>query len=345
MKLLKLNIGDTLVFDHSDYTDYGIVYAVSENGQKAHAAFVDDGGGEDCLWLMEVQITKKGIETSEGGYDVTLDKDLLDRAKAGSDMEFRLVSLMKDAASTPDYVSLFLDDNMNKDDELSVLHDVIDTLRNGNEKFREVYDLMADDCEFNVIVSEKQKDAFAKDLKELVTKYNANCPALRKMMPVTERIKTFEDACMELGPIHKLCVEFNGIRQAMDAGVLSKDIVAYFKLRIIAAALNEGWEPQFTTDEYRWYPWFTLWTEEELKGKSEQWKKDRALWLFGGSSCNGADCGLASADSYNAWSYSNSYVSARLAVKSEELAVYFGKQFISIWADYVGPFNRKEAEK
>ena len=337
MRLLKLNIGDTLVFDHSDYTDYGIVYAVSENGQKAHAAFVDDGGGEDCLWLMEVQITKNGIETSEGGYDVTLDKDLLDRAKAGSDMEFRLVSLLKDAASTPDYVSLFLDDNMNKDDELSVLHDVIDTLCNGNEKFREVYDLMADDCEFNVIVSEKQKDAFAQELKELVTKYNANCPALRKMMPVTERIKTFEDACMETNVDIEL---FKNDADGWDA-----DIVAYMKLRIIAEALNEGWKPQFTTDEYRWYPWFTFWTEEELKEKSEQWKKDHALWLFGGNSYLGANCGLASASSSSAWSHSNSGLSARLAVKSEELAVYFGKQFISIWADYVGPFNRKEAEK
>ena len=340
MKLLKLNIGDTLVFDHSDYTDYGIVYAVSENGQKAHAAFVDDGGGEDCLWLMEVQITKNGIETSEGGYDVTLDKDLLDRAKAGSDMEFRLVSLLKDAASTPDYVSLFLDDNMNKDDELSVLHDVIETLCNGNEKFREVYDSMADDCEFNVIVSEKQKDAFAKELKELVTKYNANCPALRKMMPVTERIKTFEDALRELGTPEK---EINGFFEKYES--LGKDVVAYLKLRVIAEALNEGWKPKFTTDEVRWYPWFTLWTEEELKGKSEQWKKDRVLWLSGGHSNYGALCGLAFANSSDAWSSSYSLFSARLAVKSEELAVYFGKQFISIWADYVGPFNRKEAEK
>lgn len=336
MKLLKLNIGDTLVFDHSDYTDYGIVYAVSENGQKAHAAFVDDGGGEDCLWLMEVQITKKGIETSEGGYDVTLDKDLLDRAKEGSDMEFRLVSLMKDAASTPDYVSLFLDDNMDKDDELSVLHDVIDTLRNGNEKFREVYDLIADDCEFNVIVSEKQKDAFAKDLKELVTKYNANCPALRKMMPVTERIKTFEDACIETNVDIKL---FKNDADGWDA-----DIVAYMKLRIIAEALNEGWKPQYTKEECRWYPWFTFWPEEELKEKSEQWKKDHALWLFGGSSINGAYCGIAATYSNNAGSFSNSYLSARLAVKSEELAVYFGKQFISIWADYV-LFNRKDSKK
>ena len=37
------------------------------------------------------------------------------------------------------------------------------------------------------------------------------------------------------------------------------------------------------------------------------------LWLFGGYSDNGSYCGLASALSYNAWSYSNSAVSVRLA--------------------------------
>lgn len=39
------------------------------------------------------------------------------------------------------------------------------------------------------------------------------------------------------------------------------------------------------------------------------------------------------------WSHSSAYFSARLAVKSEELAIYFGKQFIDIWANYVGPFG------
>ena len=37
------------------------------------------------------------------------------------------------------------------------------------------------------------------------------------------------------------------------------------------------------------------------------------LWLFGGPSSSGAHCGLASAHSYSAWSYSSSYLSARLA--------------------------------
>lgn len=166
--------------------------------------------------------------------------------------------------------------------------------------------------------------------------------------PVMERIKTFEDACKELA---KRAESNEGIAllladyESNADNIKTKGTLAYMKLCIIAAALNEGWEPQFTEDEYRWFPWFTLWTEEELKDKSEQWKKDHSLWIWGGSSGSGSNCGLASAASSSAWSLSHSYRSARLAVKSEELADYFGKQFIEIWADYVGPFNRKESEE
>ena len=149
--------------------------------------------------------------------------------------------------------------------------------------------------------------------------------------PVTERIKTFEDA-----------VKATGMTLPFDNNQLScfpKDVVAYMKLRIIAAALNELHEatleefPKFTTDEYRYYPWFYLYTQEEIDEMDEEKKK--SLWLFGGTSSSGANCGLASADSALAWSYSHALVSARLAVKTEELAVYFGKQFIDIWTDYI----------
>ena len=37
------------------------------------------------------------------------------------------------------------------------------------------------------------------------------------------------------------------------------------------------------------------------------------LWLFGGNSNNGANCGLAVAYSNDAWSNSDAHVSARLA--------------------------------
>lgn len=150
---------------------------------------------------------------------------------------------------------------------------------------------------------------------------------------VIERIKTFENAMEELGEDNTFVKEYWAVVNVEIE--LSADIMAFLKLRIIAAALNEGWIPQFTDEEVRWYPWFTLWTKEELADKSEEWKKDRALWLFGGRSNFGASCGLASATSSFAWSGSDANFSARLAVKNEELAVYFGKQFISIWADYV----------
>ena len=151
--------------------------------------------------------------------------------------------------------------------------------------------------------------------------------------PVTERIKTFHDAYCELGNEHPFVISYE--KYVNTASGEEADVIAYLKLRIIAAALNEGWEPKFTEDETRYYPWFTLWTEEELAQKSEEWKKEHSLWLFGGYSSDGSACGLAVSNSYDAWSNSAAYISARLAVKSKELAVYFGKQFIEIWADYV----------
>lgn len=151
--------------------------------------------------------------------------------------------------------------------------------------------------------------------------------------PVTERIKTFHDAYCELGNEHPFVISYE--KYVNTASGEEADVIAYLKLRIIAAALNEGWEPKFTEDETRYYPWFTLWTEEELAQKSEEWKKEHSLWLFGGDSYYGSACGLAYSHSALAWSSSYAGISARLAVKSEELAVYFGKQFIEIWADYV----------
>ena len=150
---------------------------------------------------------------------------------------------------------------------------------------------------------------------------------------IKERVKTFEDAYEELGEEHPLVKEYWGVVNVnLD---ITQDLIAYLKLRIISAALNEGWKPQYTKEEARWFPWFHLWTEKELKDKSDEWKTDNKLWLFGGSSNSASYCGLADAASSAAWSDSLAYSSARLAVKSKELATYFGKQFIDIWADFL----------
>lgn len=170
--------------------------------------------------------------------------------------------------------------------------------------------------------------ALLPELKETEAQTAAN-------RPITERVKTFEDACRELGEDHPFVLAYQNTNlRDPEVAEENRDILAYMKLRIIAAALNEGWEPQFTEDEWRWYPWFTLWTEEELSEKSDEWKADRHLISTGDYSGDWA--GFAFAISSLAPSAADALpgIGSRLCFKSEAIATYCGKQFISLWADF-----------
>lgn len=154
-----------------------------------------------------------------------------------------------------------------------------------------------------------------------------------KPKDIMERVKTFEDACRELGEDHPFVRSYNGYANNIhENNKNDTDILAYLKLRIICAALNEGWEPQFTEDEWRYYPWFTLWTEDELSEKLDEWKTDRHLISTGEYQTDYA--GLVFADSNDAPSDASADFGSRLYLKSDTLAVYCGKQFINIWADF-----------
>lgn len=146
--------------------------------------------------------------------------------------------------------------------------------------------------------------------------------------PITERVKTFNDACHELGEYNHFVEQYRAIEENANFTSDGHDIYTYLKLRIIAAALNEGWEPQFIEGEQRWYPWFALWTKEELIEKSEEWRIDRQPILIGDYSGD-----------FAAFSFERSFPAApeinpRLCFKSEALAAYCGKQFTKLWADF-----------
>lgn len=155
--------------------------------------------------------------------------------------------------------------------------------------------------------------------------------------PVTERIKTFEDACNELGRMAEkgddTAANLLSDYDSNCNNILVKQTLATMKLSIIAHALNEGWQPQFTKEEYRYYTLFYIYTQEEIDNMDEEKKKK--LWRFRVYSINGSDCVLAYANSHCTWSNELPSFSVRIAVKSKELAEYFGNQFIDIWADYV----------
>lgn len=120
---------------------------------------------------------------------------------------------------------------------------------------------------------------------------------------ITERIKTFDDAFRALGAKHPLVQEFvNKISYNS-----SSDLEAYMMLRIICAALNEGWEADYRNpNQEKWFPWF--------------------IYKYGGIVCVYA-C--------YAGSYSSTGGGVRLALRTKELAEYCGKQFIDIWADFL----------
>lgn len=143
---------------------------------------------------------------------------------------------------------------------------------------------------------------------------------------VRKRIKTFEDACHEIG------IDAEAWNRDKISLGLEPDVLAFLKLRIIVKALNEGWEPQFTEDECRYYPWLILYTGEEYNKLDEE-EKSRVVcrsyslaYALGGVSFANANIGSSSA---------NASIGVRLAFKTSELAAYCGRQFLDIWADFV----------
>ena len=123
---------------------------------------------------------------------------------------------------------------------------------------------------------------------------------------IRERVKTFEDACYKLGEEHQYVKAYREWMRVSFAEC--EDVMAYLKLRIICAALNEGWFPRYTGGEKGWSPYFIIET--------------------------GTD-GLFCSYSLSAPSDADAIVGSRLCLKNEALATYCGKQFIDIWKDYL----------
>ena len=146
-----------------------------------------------------------------------------------------------------------------------------------------------------------------------------------KPVDVKERIKTFADAAKAVG------IEDP---EEWESGYsdVEPDILAYFKLRIITKALNEGWEPKFIPGEYRWAPYFLLYTKEEIEKMNAE---TRARVVFRSNNYAISNGGVSYANAYYDSAYVYATFGSRLAFKSEELAEYAGKQFTEIYADFI----------
>lgn len=155
-----------------------------------------------------------------------------------------------------------------------------------------------------------------------------------KSQDIKERIKTFEDAVNAIGEDHPLVAQYKTINSAFKEADNNLHLYAYTRLAIIAEALNEGWRPEYTEDEYRYYPWFGLYTQEEYDDMDDE-DKERCRFV-GRSSYSAYACGgLVCAGAVYGSASSGSNFGSRLAFKSRDLAIYCGKQFIDIWINYL----------
>lgn len=117
---------------------------------------------------------------------------------------------------------------------------------------------------------------------------------------ITDRVKSFEDACQVLG-ISTNVPEVKGLPRKHQ-----KAIIANYKLIVIAEALNEGWKPNWQdSDEYKYYPWFDM------------------------SNPAGVGCSYTN----TAASYTYATFGSRLCLKNRELAIYFGQTFTDLFND------------
>lgn len=144
---------------------------------------------------------------------------------------------------------------------------------------------------------------------------------------IKERIKTFEDACTWHG------VDPEALKNLWEAQRMMPDEVAYQKLRLIVSALNEGWEPAFTTNEWRYYPWHYLYTQTKIDEMATEEQHERCTMSLEDYKTEGW-AGFACASSNYAPSRTSALLGSRLCLKNRELATYCGTQFIRLWADF-----------
>ena len=149
---------------------------------------------------------------------------------------------------------------------------------------------------------QKARELYRSGSKELKTVLEESFGKDFFSQDVTERVKTYLDACHELGrePLDE--------KKLLELGLTEHDI-AYQKLTLIIEALNEGWKDDVCdANVRRWYPWF------EPNGSPSS-------FAFGGSYCALADATAGSG--------------SRLCLKSEKLSNYCGKQFFDLWKQFI----------
>lgn len=151
-----------------------------------------------------------------------------------------------------------------------------------------------------------------------------------------EAIRTFEDACKDLNRRAEAGDETSAILladyESNADNIKVPETLAYMKLCIVTHAINGGWEPKFTKGEYRYYPWFYIYTKEEMDNMDEE---ERSRVVARSSDDANTYGGVADVHARYDSSNTNTGSGSRLAFKTNEQAKYAGERFTELYCDYL----------
>ena len=137
-------------------------------------------------------------------------------------------------------------------------------------------------------------------------------------------IKSYEDACEALG-VSPIQPEKTNV---------SKHIVALMKLETISKALwGKDFDPKPDPkgEKCFWYPYFALYTQDEIEGLNEAQRGA----LLSANASYGSLAGFGYLYTNSRSSSATADLGFRLCQETEEKAQYFGTQFIELWAEYL----------
>ena len=152
-------------------------------------------------------------------------------------------------------------------------------------------------------------------------------------------IRTYEDACEALNEeptLDYISPYLYNTRNSCNI-VIHEHIIALMKLETISRALwGRDFEPKPDAEgtAIYYYPWFALYTKKEIENMDDD---DKGA-LLSAHAISGAYAGFGCLYTSYRSSYAGALIGFRLCQETEEKALYFGKQFVELWADYLA-FN------
>ena len=185
-------------------------------------------------------------------------------------------------------------------------------------------------------LAEVYQNASAETKEALKALFGDESNSIDKSKPTLDdytTIKTYEDACEALGE-EPLPYEPNPIMTLYGIDYeVPPHIIALMKLETISRALwGRTWKPEPDADGSKfYYPVFALYTQQEIENMDE----DERVGLMSAYAGRGAVAGFGFLHTFPRSLIAYACFGFRLCQETREKALYFSKQFIELFAEYL----------